>query len=302
MALPDSFTPGLKSSGKLRHSVLILSSYISAYSFRQIVAPLAGAAILFVAAVAQGQDEKAAEADKAAPPSAAEVQEKVRQWVRTQQLISEERADWEAEKQALADLNELRQREGSQLDEVIAAAGTRLTDAETQRDELLAEEQDLRERRGEREKGIAALEAAARELLPGLPLPLREKLGGAIERLESAEQAETETDTALQNRYRDVLAVLVEAGSFQASPTLDTELREVDGRSIEVEVLYLGLAAAWFTDRSGKYAGAGRPGADGWEWTSQPELASKIRKAIDVYQKKASPELIELPLQLRLER
>lgn len=285
----------LNFNGNPIHSILILSSRISGYSIRQIAASLAGAAILACTGAAFCQDQ--ADAEKSSPPSAAEVQEKVRQWVRTQQLISEEQADWEAEKQVLADLNELREREVAELDELIAAAGTRLTDAETQRDELLAEEQSLRERRAELEKGIAALESAARELLPGLPSPLREKLGGAIERLESGED---KADVPLQNRYRDVLAVLIEVGTFQSSPKLHTELRELDGKSVEVEVLYLGLATAWFTDRTGKYAGAGRPGEDGWTWTSQPELAAKIRKAIEVYQKKASPELIELPLQLRL--
>lgn len=237
-------------------------------------------------------------AEPAAPPTAAEVQEKVRQWVRTQQLVSEEESDWQAQKQALADLGEIREREISQLDEVIAAAGARLTDAESRRAALNAEEESLRERRAELEKEIVALENSALSLLPGFPPPLREKIEDAAGRLEAKDR----NRNPLQNRYRDVLAVLVEAGSFNSRLTHDIDLREVDGRSIEVEVLYLGLARAFYTDRSGRICGTGQPGAAGWTWTLQPKLAASIRQTIDIFQKQASPEMVRLPMQLHLEK
>ena len=107
--------------------VLILSFPNIGCSLRQIAAPILGVAIFACTDSAVSQGENAEQGTKV--PTAAEVQEKLRQWVRTRQLISEERADWDAEQQALADLNDLREQEVERLDELIEAAGSRLTDA-----------------------------------------------------------------------------------------------------------------------------------------------------------------------------
>jgi hypothetical protein len=287
-------------AGELRW---IFSAVILIYSFpifaccrKQIVAPIFGVAIFACSVSALAQEERGDASEETALPTAAEVQEKLRQWVRTQQLISEERADWEAQKQSLADLNELRKREVANLDELIAAAGSRLTDAEDRQARLGAEEESLRARRANWEKSIDDLESAVRGLLGKFPQPLRQQLGTTIGRLESGEKV----DTALQNRFRDVLAVLIEAKAFDSRLTLDTELRELDGKTIEVEILYLGLATAYYTDRSGNYAGTGKPASEGqgWEWHAQPNLASAIRTTIEIFQKRANPEIVELPMQL----
>lgn len=240
------------------------------------------------------QEESPETAPDADLPSAAELQEKLRQWVETQRLISEEQIDWEAQKQSLSDLNALRQQEVAQLDELIEAAGTRLSDAETRREELNVEEGKLREQRDTWEKSIGELEAAARELLPKFPAPLKKQLSSAIKNLEAGPQA----DTPLQNRYRDVLAVLIEAQAFDSRLTLETQMREFGGETVEVEVLYLGLARAYYTDRSGKHAGMGQPGQDGWQWSQQGGLASSIRRTIDIFQKRVTPQLVELPQQV----
>ncbi len=269
-----------------------------------IAAPLFGAAVFACCAWASASvaQEAAADADGGVREvTAAEVQEKLRQWVKTQQLISGEKAGWEAEKSSLADLNELREQEAAQLDELIATAGTRLSDAETRLAELNEEEESLRTQRAEKESRIGELEAGVRSLLPGFPAPLLEQLGDAVERLQDAESGHGSSGAPLQNRYRDVLAVLTEAGAFDSRLTLDTELREIDGRTLEVQVLYLGLANAYFTDRSGAYSGTGKPAtaAGGWEWSVQPELAASIQQTIGIFQKQASPELVKLPLQIR---
>lgn len=249
-----------------------------------------------VLSVGTAQESK----DRTVVPSAAAVQEKLRQWVHVQLLISQERADWDAQKQTLRDLEGLREREVAQLGELIEAAGNRLADAEQQRTDLNAEESMLRERRVDLEQRIDGLEAAARQLLPGLPKPLRDRLGDTIERL--ANDAESDTTVPLQNRYRDVLALLTEIISFQSKLTLDTELRKLDGGTVQIEVLYLGLGQAYYVDRSSKHAGIGQPGgADGWIWEEQPELAASVRRTIDIFRKQVSPELVELPLQLRVE-
>jgi DNA repair exonuclease SbcCD ATPase subunit len=225
-------------------------------------------------------------------PAPTIVQEKIREWVKTKKQIGEERSHWDAEKQSMTDLNELRRKEIAQIDELIAAAGARLADAEKQRTELLAEEAATRAWRASVEGRIGKLEADLRAQLPKFPPPLREKIGDAIQRLENPQP-----DTPLQNRYRDVLAILGEAGNFQNTLTIDTELREIGGIQVEVDVLYLGLAQAWYVDRTGRHAGSGRPDAAGWQWTDDAALASRVRDAIAIQRKQAAPAFIGLPFQ-----
>lgn len=237
-----------------------------------------------------GQEAAPPPAPKPIEPLPATVQEKIREWVKTRKQIAQEAADWEAEKRSLADLNDLRKKEITQIDAFIAAAGERLQDAEKQRTELLAEEESLRTWRASVEERIVKLEANLRAQLPKFPPPLRDKAGDAIARLE-----DPQPDTPLQNRYRDVLAILGEVGNFHNTLTIDTELRDFDGAQIEVDVLYLGLAQAWYVDRTGRHAGIGRPGAEGWQWTDDASLAGRIRDAIAIQRKLAPPAFVGLP-------
>jgi hypothetical protein len=237
-----------------------------------------------------GSLEIPAIAQEAADPTPAAVQQKIREWVKTRKQIGEEAADWETEKRSLTDLNEIRRKEAAQIDELIAAAGNRLKDAEKQRTELLAEEESLRAWRATFEQRIIKLEADLRAQLPKFPPPLRDKAGEAITRLE-----DPQPDTPLQNRYRDVLAILSEVGNFQSVVTIDTELREINGAQVEVEVLYLGLAQAWYADRTGKHAGSGHPGPEGWIWTADASLAGRVREAIAIQRKLAPPAFVGLP-------
>jgi hypothetical protein len=43
----------------------------------------------------------------------------------------------------------------------------------------------------------------------------------------------------------------------------------------------------------------GAPGANGWEWTAQPELAAKVREAIKIYRSEHAPKFVQLPVTIR---
>lgn len=230
--------------------------------------------------------------ERADPAPAAVVQAKVREWVRTQRLISEEKADWEAEKEALADLNALRRREIEKLDELISAAGNRLAEAEQQRRDLRAMMESLQADRERLETVVAAAEQSLRSVVSGLPHPLRVELSDTLGGLDA-----DRGDLPLQVRYRDLVTLLGEINAFRNRITVSTELREFDGRQVEVEVVYLGLGAAWYVDRAGSRAGRGKAAAEGWTWTREDSLARRVRQAIDVHRKEAPPALISLPLQ-----
>lgn len=228
--------------------------------------------------------------DEPDPAPPAVIQEKIREWVRVKKQISTERAGWEADKQSLADLNELRTREIVSLQEIIDATGTRLTDAEKQRVELLAEEEALRGGRELLEARIARAEERLRGLIPRFPPPLLEEVGDAIARIESAD-----AEVPLQDRYRDLLSVMGEVGHFDSSITVASELREIDGKRVEIDVLYLGMARAWYVDREGRHAGYGLPTEEGWRWTEEASVAAEVRQTIAIRQKTAAPAVVSLP-------
>lgn len=226
-------------------------------------------------------------------PPAAVVQEKVREWVRVQELISQEESRWHEEQQLMRDLAGLRREEIRKFDELLAAAGERVTAFEAREARLTAEESSLRTDRELLLQRIAALEPRARALLPSFPPPLRDKLEETAARLEHPDP-----DQPLQNRYRDILAILVEAGNFDREITVHTEVRAIETRDLEVQVLYLGLGRAYYVDRSGRHAGTGVPGDKGWIWTEAPALAGEIRRAIAIRQQEAPPALVRLPVQV----
>jgi len=221
---------------------------------------------------------------------AAEIQKKTGEWIETRRLISKEAADWATEKATLTDLNAIRKTEIEKLDEFIKIAETRVKDLDEKRTAFSKEETDLRQWRAQLEPKVAALETEVRPLIKIFPAILREKVEEPAARMEADDSRES-----LQNRMRDLLKVTQAILAFQNSLHTDNELREIDGEKREIDVLYLGLAQAYYVDQTGKYAGYGTPAADGWKWVEAPQIAAQTRLAIDVLKTNVPPRFVTLP-------
>lgn len=233
----------------------------------------------------------AAAAATPAPVDAALLQKKTGEWIETRRLIGEEAAAWQTEKNSLAELNAIRTKETSQLDEFVQTATVRIEELTTRKGALAKEQTDLKAWRAKLETDLSALEAGLRPLLPRFPAPLREKIQESLTRLESPE-----ADEPLQNRARDLLLVLQACLEFQNTLTLHHEVREIGGERREVEVLYLGMTQAWYVDAAGRHSGHGVPGEQGWIWTEDATIASRVRSAIEIQARRATPAFVELPL------
>lgn len=212
-------------------------------------------------------------------------QETLRQWIDVKKTVSREAADWVEEKQRLTDLNTIRCQELAQLDEQLARTETLRAQADEKKAELIARFQALETHRAELQARIGPLEEQLRSLRERLPEPLIKKLPTALD------------SNVLQDRWRDLLAQLDTIRDFQQAITVTSEIREIDGTRIDVDVLYLGLAQAWYVDRSGKQAGIGAPVSNHWNWESRSELAAPIRRAIDIADKQETPDFVQLPIQ-----
>ena len=101
------------------------------------------------------------------------------------------------------------------------------------------------------------------------------------------------SDSEARDGLQAMLGVVAKAETFNRRFTRAEEER--DGR--EVEVLYLGLACAYYADRSGN-AGVGVPGKEEWKWASRPELYEELTKVFDQLDRKRPPEVVELPVQI----
>jgi hypothetical protein len=229
-------------------------------------------------------------AQEAASVPVSVLQQKTKEWITTRRLISEEAAAWKTEKATLAELNAIRAKETSQLDEFILAAGSRVGELSEKRAQAASERDQLKKWRGEFEAGFAKLEADTRKVLARFPVPLRDKIDDTVQRIEEADP-----ERPLQDRVRDVLLVLQSAKEFDDTFTVTSEIREVGGKEIEVRILYLGLSQAWYVDAAATLAGYGQPGANGWTWTEDRSIAASVRDAIAIQTGEATAAFVTLP-------
>jgi len=211
--------------------------------------------------------------------------------VDTQALASRELGDWESRKEEMAALLELQQRELSLLSEELEFAGNSAAGFDERKRAAEEDLEALKKARRVVKEVVAGARPRMAALVKRLPEPLLEETKN--ERLVLEEWT---VDREARDGLQAILGILSKAETFNRRFTRSEAVR--DGR--EVEVIYLGLGCAYYADRSGN-AGVGIPGADGWEWTSRPELSEELRKVFDQLDRKRPPELVELPVQIQQE-
>lgn len=206
--------------------------------------------------------------------------------VQTQE--SKERLDWEAKRASFQNLLELHQRELKLLDEELSKAGKTAPAHEEQTEQMEAQIEALKEVRQLTAEAVARNLPRLKKLTEAFPKPLLDEIEAEMPKLFSWTPA-VEPRDALQA----MLSILDHAEQFNRRLTRSVEVR--DGS--EVQVLYLGLAQAYYMDRGDK-AGVGRPTAEGWKWQSKPEIRDELKAAFEVMDKKRAPATVTLPLQL----
>lgn len=240
-------------------------------------------AVASVAPLASAQD--------AAKPVTAESLEKTADRLfQAQKATSSEAAEWQQQRKLFTELIEIRKAEIAKIEASTSEARDYVEQVRERSTELTTEEQERKRWRRDFEQQVAGLEERIRPVLPMLPKPLRDQVGQSATRLE---QPAPEAD--LQERFRDVLAILAAVQDFSDKITIATEIREIGGRETEIEVLYLGMNQAWYSDRAGKVAGTGRPDPSGWVWEEDASVGRKVREVIAIHRKELPPAMARLP-------
>lgn len=199
-----------------------------------------------------------------------------------------ERMGWEARKTEMTELLALYGQEMAMLDEELALAGASAGGYDEAKKRAEGEIAALRRVRALAGEVVARSKPRALALAARFPVPLASEIEVERVKLETW-QAGDEPREGLQA----ILGMVSKAEQFNRRIRRNREVR--DGQ--EVEVIYLGLARAYYVGRNGD-AGVGEPGPDGWNWTTDKAIAGEVRKALAQLDKKRPPELVELPVKI----
>jgi hypothetical protein len=240
-------------------------------------------------------------ATPAAPPAPPATLDETRltlnKWIETQQIISKERNDWQQGKEILQGRIELVGKEVGVLKDRITQSELAVVESNKKRDELVAENDQLKAVTAQLSDAVTTMEDQVRKLAKLMPEPVNTKLLPLMQRM-PADPTNTRVSTA--ERFQNVLGILNELNKANSEISVSYEIRTLaDGSSSEVQVFYVGLAQAYYISPRG-LAGIGRPTEDGWKWESaSAATSSQITQALEIIQGKQTPSFVPLPITIK---
>ena len=223
-----------------------------------------------------------------------EARELLGRWVETQRLQAEEESQWRQQEAFLRQSLELLREESGLLEKRLATLRESAAGQIDRREALEAENEALRDAADRFRAALDGIGAETAAFARFFPAPLAERVRSQLERLESDRD-----NVSLPRRFQALLGILGEANRFNQSVTVARQtIDRADGGGVEVNVLYLGLAHAWFVNDTGDFAGRGRPAEGAWEWTPDPAMAEPVRRAIAIHENRRPAETVTLPFEL----
>ena len=233
---------------------------------------------------------------QAAKPSLEETRLTLSKWIETQQIISKERNDWQQGKEILQSRIELVGKEVGVLNEKITQSQAAVVESNTKRDQLIAENDLLKSSTAQLANAVTVMEEQVRKLSKLMPEPVAARLLPLLQRI-PADPTNTRVSTA--ERFQNVLGILTELNKVNSELAVTYEIKTLaDGSSSEVQVLYIGLAQAYYISPRGE-GGIGRPTEDGWKWEPAPATSNSILKALEIIQGKETPTFVPLPMKIQ---
>ncbi len=224
-----------------------------------------------------------------------EIETTLERWVETRKQIAEEENRWREDEAHLRRTRELLESELRRLDESIDRISAETAAQRRERERLTAENEAQEALLDAVAGRMQSLETSLIATHARFPDPLRERTRPLSQRL----PRDSGTSPPLTQRAQTVVGMLGEADRFQESLHTAREVITLpEGETREVRTLYLGLGQAFYLSSDGTRAGVGRPGEDGWEWSSRPDLAREIHRAFSVYDNEIAPDFVRLPVTL----
>jgi hypothetical protein len=218
------------------------------------------------------------------------------QWVETRQLISRARSDWQSDKEMIEQNIKLYERELEAVADQMSKVSTNSVQVEKERAEAEALRKTANESLERAREFAGQFEAKLKALAPKLPVPLQDILKPLLGRIPT----DPHTRSTVAERMQVIVGILNEVDKFNNAVSVFSEKRtNPRGEEMAVETIYVGLGAAYFVNDAGNFAGMGVPGANGWEWTSRPELASAVKSILRIYRNERPAKFVALPAVIR---
>jgi len=223
---------------------------------------------------------------------------KMEKWVKTRQIVSEEQADWEVERESLKATKRLLAQQREALEVEIADLEGSNTAADDERREFLLQRADYQRSSQVLAERIRAMEEQVLNLNQRFPAPLQKRLEPLIVQIPENPDI---SKIPLGRRLMNVLGVLAQAEKFNDTVTLAAETRAVDGeQKVQIRTLYWGLGEAIYVDSAADNAGIGHPGDEGWVFTADSALADDAKRLVDIYEGNVDAiEFVSLPAAVR---
>lgn len=219
-------------------------------------------------------------------------------WIETQQIISKERKDWQKGKEILLGRLELVKNEIFTLEAKIKQAQSSVAEANKKRNDLLAENDQLKAAEALLSKAVMGMEGEVRKLklFKQLPEPIQTKLQPLYQRVPE-DSFKSRVSTA--ERFQNVLGILNELNKANNEITVSYEVHNLsNGKPSEVKAIYVGLAQAYYVSARGE-SGIGHPTSEGWKWEPSQAVSRDVLMALEILEGKHSPAFVPLPVVLQ---
>ncbi len=251
---------------------------------------LAGIAFLPAVAHSRAQDEEEDNPVTQARTALEELME-------TQRLIGDERRDFALRVELLADHIELVEGENEDIQRQIEESRSKLTETEKERIALANEKEELEANAKELRALVTELEKRTQALVARLPEPAREKVGPLMQQMPDDPE---ETKLGTGQRFSFVVGTLTGLNKFNRQVSLSTEVLDLgDGRTAEVNALYVGVGQAYYATAAGDAAGIGTSSESGWVWTPSNQIAADVALAIEIQESKKPAAFVRLPVTIQ---
>ena len=219
--------------------------------------------------------------------------------VSSRQEIADKRATWMVRKQSYLDAIELAELEISLLQERIKATEDQSTQAERDRIRLNGQIEELKEASAVVATTIRGLEQRVLVLVNALPADIKANLDRLVRRIPDRNTPDSRIKASLGERMQNIVGLLNQMEVFNNGIQVVTEVREIEGQNVSVEVFYIGLAKAYYVNQDRGVAGYGAVSKEsGWIWREDPSLVEPISRMIRVYKNEIPAEFVILPAEI----
>ncbi len=217
-------------------------------------------------------------------------------WVELKSDISKEATAWSTKKGLLEQRIELYETELENLTKEIAELQEKAETSAGDRSRLVQQQELLQRAQSAIEAELPKYETAILELARYFPAPLRDRVSTFTS---SIPKDPSNTRLGVGQRMALIVGTMNEVDKFNNEATVVSEIRDIDGKRVQVRTLYLGLGQAFYANDQGTIGGVGYPAPDGWTWESKNEMAADIARAIGVSSNVIKPaEFVGLPLKI----